>query len=312
MAFAEQDMVDIYNAVGLPEQCRTEDQVGHLLSAVACTFLDTEVTYGHNPMEQERAEWFGTQNYNDGKFVPTLLRLYEGNDAALHGKIDGLAHLAGIFVARQLLGESAFSFSQFIRREVTMLPAGFALDDRVVHLDRPVQSVVEYGPGMHGKHYIDTQAHTLGQRKEPFTYYALTIGPVVGSVLGHYAAVKLGESNPYFKFNRDGMAAGSDRLLQEQWRTGTQGFADIVIASKVHRADPREIAHAISNAHSVLRPNGALLLRGPLAESRHDGREVSIETMLEYADNAGFDPNRAEAGEFEMRTMRGLAAVLYK
>lgn len=87
----------------------------------------------------------------------------------------------------------------------------------------------------------------------------------------------------------DGMAAGSTAIVEAQIQAaGSSEMADIVILSQLTGASYQDTQVGITNAHKLLKPEGALLLVAPEDKFAALPNVVTAGEMLDMAGPAGF------------------------
>jgi len=322
----------IYEATGLPARYMTESFITeNVIPCVATTFSDGEVVLPHSspPEDPVVREHFGTADYAQGTFGPRLRELLEGSDVALQHQVDGLIRFsAGIFARHVVSGvvtlppqkiveimpaliDPAERHDLFITstllgaasiRGWDMTRPSIGFDHRAVALDAEPAVVIDYGPGLQGRHHIERQLAAWQSGQGPYTYLAVGKGPFINEFLQQYWAARLGDDprrvrsvlGRLYIGREDGMAAATTEFVESQRQhTGSSEIADIVVASGVHKAGYDEVGTGLANAHKLLRPGGILLVRAPKAINSEPG-SVPAEAMVDMALQAGFSRDQAQ------------------
>lgn len=116
----------------------------------------------------------------------------------------------------------------------------------------------------------------------------------------------------------DGMGAASQDFIDTQTKhAGSAAIADLVIASGIHTAEHEEVSTALTNAHTLLKPGGALLIRAIRAHNMENEDNVAAETMTDIAYDAGFSRSKSRVVNTRTGSQIGpvvdsLSALLFK
>ena len=296
-------------------------------------------------------EHFGETDYKQGTFGRRLRELIEGHDVPLQHQVDGLIRFSANILAHHavsgtvtlpshrnveilhplvksegvnnpdilLVGAAAMRLG-----DITKPAIGF--DHHTVNLDAEPSVVMDYGPGLQGRHHIDRQLEDLRSGQRPYAYFAIGKGPFANEFLQQYWSARLGDNPAHLRRiigslyigREDGIAAATTEFSEVQKQhTGSSEIADIVVVSAVQTAGHDELDTGIANAHKLLKPGGILLMRAPKAvNSRPDS--VPAESMVEMALQAGFDRNQAQffdvvtGSQAERQEVQTLSAVFRK
>ncbi|MET9263735.1 hypothetical protein [Amycolatopsis sp. NPDC004079] len=304
-------------ASGLPRTyVSTQLLRNYIIPCVQATFSDGELSLLHavetDPVLREH---FGESDFDEGAFGNRLRGLTGASDPKLRYAVDALIRRAGRGLARL-----AVSSPPVLPPEQTVAidaPNGtITFDGQTVSMLRPLEVVVDFGPGVQGRFHIDTQWNDLQNRRRPFAYFAFTRGPFINEFLMSYwleltqdPEIAKQVVGSLYMGREDGMASSSEYLVQVQTgHVGSPEMADLVLASGIYSAGRAELRPAIANAHKILRPGGALLVRSP--ESVDEPEHVDATEMIDLATAAGFRCSDTFQSSYPRRKI--LSAVLRK
>lgn len=343
----EVPVTEIFEALGVPETMCTPEYVEHIVGAAIGEFADGEVEAPHEPLEDAVSRrYYGESHYGQGELGPLLRSALEGNDRALCGKVDSLIrHAARVFAGEVISGASTLPPHENARILPAVLPlpslwseqagnpvlvtaerlhkAGYALldfDGKVAQLAHRPQFVVDYGPGLQGRHKVDAQYQMLMQRHRPFVYAAIGKGPFINEFLQSWWRRRLTPDYESVWFDairgglyigrEDGIAEASRHIVYDHpdYPDGAPPMADLVLASGIHTAGYETVRADIQNAYRMLIPLGALLLRAP-QQKNVEGAEVSIEDMQSMAAEAGFNMRQAQVRDTATRRNEATAPI---
>lgn len=304
-------------AVGLPRSyVSTQLLRSHIIPCVQATFSDGELFRPHavetDPVLRKH---FGESDFNDGTFGNRLRGLTDDGDPKLRHAVDELVRCA----ARDLASLAVSSPSVLPPERTVAIDSSngvVSFDGQTVSVLRPLKVVVDFGPGVQGRFHIDTQWNDLQNSRRPFAYFAFTRGPFVNEFLMSYwreltrdPVIAKEVVGSLYMGREDGMASASEYLVQAQTgHTGSPEMADLVLASGVYSAGREELKSAIANAHKILRPGGALLVRSP--DSVDEPDHVNAAETIALAVAAGFICS--DSFQLSFPKGKGLAAVLRK
>lgn len=163
--------------------------------------------------------------------------------------------------------------------------------------------IVEYGPGITGKKFLDAQLKALDQGIPPFQYVGVSDGPFINEFLNTYLGNNLRKrfgqspseraqmqgilnSGRLLAGREDGMLQATQSLLATQQPGGTSEVSDLLLLTGVHKADPKELEATIKLSPGILKSHGKLMLAAPLG--RPEAGSVSFEDQLRWAEQAGY------------------------
>lgn len=323
------DMVAICEAVGVPyEQLRDHplDELAKL--STQAIYLETEVTISHGGFDPQLHPFFGAAQFNEGSFGRRVRDLLESPlastiDPSLRGQLELLVTNA----ATELAVEVASGKMALTQPLVEITGNTVRFDDAAVELPAAPRMVIDYGPGLQGRFRIKEQAVAFNAERVPYAYAPFSKGLFInqfltdywrctagGVVAGRQMVQALSEEGIFIPRN-DGLGPASTSMIEFMRRAfGSAEQADLILASGIHLADPGELQTGLANAHQLLRPGGALLIRAPKQPAAD---HVCTAEMVAMAQAGGFTPLGMHMVEkSELREGHGLIEVqsvlLYK
>lgn len=314
----EIDVIGVCEAAGWPEDHISRETIAqYVMPCIESTFSDGELVVKH-PVEQDplMREFFGETTFDEGVFGTRLRELLDGEDLEIRGKVDNLIRCSATLFAKHVVtGTVALPNTQNVRinRNPTMQNAFWidpllrldlptlGFDHREITLPHYPEVVVDYGPGVQGRHRIEDQIRDIATGHMPYSHFALSKGPFVNEFLMRYWAARYKDPSVLSQVlgklyigREDGIASASTEMVRiQQERTGTSEMADVVLASGIHAAGHEEVATGITNAYKLLKPNGVLLVRAPKDAVEAKPGSVRAQEMIDTALSAGFERSRA-------------------
>ena len=189
--------------------------------------------------------------------------------------------------------------------------------------DEPV--LLEYGPGVSGKKFLETQLAALQYGLQVFQYIGVSDGPFVNQFLTTYLYRKLEILNDpnvldiatggeLFIGREDGMQQATGAILATPQPSGTHELCDLILLTAVHMADPAELEYVLAQSPEILRPDGKLMLSAPLHMVKE--KMTTFDQLLCWAQQGGYTIEWQKAvntGDHSLNTatVSGLA-VLHK
>lgn len=160
-----------------------------------------------------------------------------------------------------------------------------------------VAVILEYGPGITGKKFLDTQVSALQRNLPPFQYIGVSDGPFINQFLVTYLGDELEksfgrEARPFatsgrlFVGREDGMQQATQELLATPQPSGTHEMCDLILMTGVHEANPAELEYAIRHSPQLLRHDGKLMLSAPIQQVRPSTTPYA--KQLDWAQEAGY------------------------
>ncbi len=160
-----------------------------------------------------------------------------------------------------------------------------------------VAVILEYGPGVTGKEFLDTQLGALRQNLLPFQFIGISDGPFINQFLVTYLGDELEKSfgrearsfatsGRLFVGREDGMQQATQELLATLQPSGTHEMCDLILMTGIHDADPEELRYAIKHSPELLRHTGKLMLSAPIQQVRPSTTPHA--QLLEWAQKAGY------------------------
>lgn len=231
----------------------------------------------------------------------TRLRANARNeDGELHDEFNKLARACG-----GMLAEFVENGQLGVPESATTIPDISAVDkktrvkfgDYLWESPHEVPIVLEYGPGVSGKKFLDQQLHGLARNIPPFQYIGISNGPFINQFLTSYlqkrlvrnfgqAAGEYATNGRLFVGREDGMLQATQGLIKTPQPSGTHEMSDLILMTGVHKADRRELEKTIKLSSQILRPQGKLMLAAPLTSV--EGGSVPFRDQLQWAQEAGF------------------------
>lgn len=190
---------------------------------------------------------------------------------------------------------------------------------------RDTAVILEYGPGVTGKKFLDIQLDTLRlqRRLPPFQYLGISDGPFINQFLVTYLgnrlveqfgpeARQLGSNGRLFIGREDGMQQATHELLATSQPSGTHEMCDLILLTGVHRANPHELQDTIKRSPQLLHPEGKLMLSAPLDEVEEG--VTPFAKQLGWAQESGYVPEWQQTvptgnAALDTNTISGLAVL---
>lgn len=145
--------------------------------------------------------------------------------------------------------------------------------------NHPAGVILEYGPGVGGKRFIDSQLISVALGKAPFQYFAISDGPFVNQFLMSYLGNRLEAAygpgardiaggGRLLLGREDGMLQATDGLLATPQPSGSHEICDVILATGLHEAEAAELEFAIKNSPRLLRSDGEVFISAPTEKVR--------------------------------------------
>lgn len=307
----EVDYPRLFAATGLPEEHNSLELIGHYVTmSTTVEFGNGEFLGQHLPiLDPVLQQHFGVNDFAEGTFGRRLRELFEGEDVGMQHQVDRLVRDAGMQLARDafagLLPPSPPTVTIDVEHSTLLVDR-----DHSVPLAAPPQRVIDYGPGLKGRHHVDRQIQDLQNNVQPYSYFATTKGPLISGFLWEYWAQRIDDHDPEVLESimaslclrrEDGIAAATTATVElHEARGQSTEVADVVIASGVHTAGAEELHTGITNAYKLLNPEGVLMIRAPKKTRDDQPDAVAARDMVDMAHAAGFVASKAQF--FDVRT----------
>lgn len=248
---------------------------------------------------------------NRGEFYDKMTQLFADSKYKSGSEVDEVNKLARecgkIFAGYVLRGDLQPPMS------TTTLPVVSPLDGRtMVQFDQYVWRspyaappvIIEYGPGITGKKFLDAQLNAHDQDMPSFQYVGVSDGPFVNQFLNTYMGVSWSnrlsrqsvakramlkrkiDSGEVFTGREDGMLQATKYMLATPQPGGSNEVSDLILLTGVHKADPKELESTIKLTPRLLRSYGRLMLASPMGRVENDS--VPFQDQLRWAEQAGY------------------------
>lgn len=174
--------VSLVASTGVPEEY-IDDRflVSYVIPAVVEEFSDKEVAIQRPPEEDEvLREHFGTTIYGQGSFGKKIRAMIDGDDLPTKHLADALVRTSASVLAHQAANSGMLALPPANVRLTSNL---LSFDHTITPLPRTPKVVIDYGPGVVGRSFIDSQIRDLSEGIPPFVYIAAGKGPFVNEFL---------------------------------------------------------------------------------------------------------------------------------
>lgn len=146
-------------------------------------------------------------------------------------------------------------------------------------------SIMDIGPGIEGRQFIDLQALLLKQRSV-IQYIPISQGPFVNQFLMIYGQEKFRKDpklprfkavaqNGFFVGREDGMLAALEEILSTPQPAGRHDICDVVICNGLGTANRDEFIEGLKLVPNMIKPEGHLLLGLPIEKIDSQGPTFS-------------------------------------
>jgi hypothetical protein len=176
---------------------------------------------------------------------------------------------------------------------IKIYPEAITIDTNPLVFVRSPSLVIDYGACLNGRGYIGDQIGFVNKHTQPFAYCPLTRTHFINQTLidtydvnyGPGTAQAVLEGHLYIGCE-DGVAAATDEIIRAQKEHDAPvDSADIILCTGTHHIDAASLRHGITNAPTLLKESGALVIRS-LARPAND--EIGTEEVASWAFEAGF------------------------
>jgi outer membrane protein assembly factor BamB len=289
----EADLRVVYHLLGIPHEIVTDETLETLL--LLCftqVFSRGGMAFGHDPYvartHRTHIKLFGHTSLADGHVVQQLTAWRDGMEPC--PEPDAFERVQCWF-AQRLAAQLTQGEVQLTRALERLHPTAQIDGDTLIfgngwreRLDRPIQTVLEYEPGIQGLFLIRQQSTLMrrGSRAPVFSYWTISRDPFLAEFLPSYFLA-------YTQAHTDGQEEGR-RALEQRLYHGMRGRLDVMTAESIRdtqqhgqcsgmhdviiaaspqiaRTDVAELDQALRQSYRMLRPGGALLLGAPVAPS---------------------------------------------
>ena len=246
---------------------------------------------------------------NRGEFYDRMTQLLADSKYQNGPAVDDLNKLARIcgetLATRVEQGDFELPITRTTRPSVSPFDGSTIVqfDQYVWKSPGEVPTVVEYGPGVIGKKFLDAQLKALDQGIAPFQYIGVSDGPFVNQFLNTYLRNNLSKrfeqtpseraivqgilnSGRLFTGREDGMLQATQSLLATPQPDGMSEVSDLILLTGVQGADPRELEATIKLSSQILKSHGKLMLSAPL--DQENSEYVAFQDQLRWAEEAGY------------------------
>lgn len=170
-------------------------------------------------------------------------------------------------------------------------------DEYTWQSNKDVAVIMEYGPGINGKQFLDTQLKALLRSQPPFQYIGISDGPFINQFLVTYLGNRLeglvgkearqfATSGRLFVGREDGMYQATKELLATPQPSGTHELCDLMLFTGVQEANPFELENAIKESKRLLRTDGRLMISAPLRKVA--SKTTPFEEQAKWAEEADY------------------------
>lgn len=317
----DKGILQLCKALGVPDDLITAETTHiHIPNCfiIACTY--GEIQMAHPPLKDQRMkEWFGEQEFGEGRFTRELAPLRDGkrqvNGVNLPAILDSLADLlAESIVARQgpfaFDPPSLFPPAAFIEGSDVVFGGNHGQNRYREHLLLPIRSVLALDPGVPALNHIDqlVQLCVPKAKQDPLFQY-VTINPFfLADLLTTYFNLRcqqiskdrrleklLRERDVFSPIEGDLATATQKMIALRQRRKEPIDCFDVVLYTSYRppRVPLTDAQQVIKNAYDLLHPGGAFLLGFPMtgnAEGHASGSDLA-----RLALQCGFIPHTARS-----------------
>ncbi len=193
----EVDYPRLFAATGLPEDHSAPELIDHyIMMGTTVEFGNGEFLGQHLPISDPvLQQHFGANNFAEGTFGGRLRELFEGTDVDMQHQVDRLVRDAGMQLAREAFAGGLPPSPPTVTIDVQH--ATLTVDrNHTIPLATPPQRVIDYGPGVKGRHHVDRQVRDMNNDVPPYSYFAITKGPLISGFLWEYWAQCIGSHDP--------------------------------------------------------------------------------------------------------------------
>jgi hypothetical protein len=297
------DLAPLYDAIGIPTTHLDSFDIAHqALCATIAHFSEGEINPPAMVTRMASSEPFSGQLFGEitsqqGEFGIRLDALHQGSDPELAQQAASFMELAsGYLVNHLIISQPKLMPPKTVAIASTRhAPTRLDFDNTSSDLYARPTRVIDYGPGIHGAHYIHQQFRDAGKATQPYEYHPSSKGPFVHGALTELAQRLQAATTSWhplqqdafknsLKSRGDGMASASAELAHTM-----EGMFGLAIASMIHTADPEAVETTLYNTFDLLSEQGTLLIRAP-GEPYAD--HLTADNMLEMALEAPFDKKK--------------------
>lgn len=300
-------MAELSRQIGLEElaDLRAEDAAEFMAAAVV-GLADGDFVVTHEPYSGRQAELYGENKLNDGLIAKAVART-----AIENGMNPGPIYDFQGFAATLATDPRSQFASVKTVSSIRIHPEAVTIDGNPLALSQPPKLILDYGACLTGRSYIEDQMRFLNQGRQPFTYAPLTRTHFMNGSLIKTYDVNYGPGtasafirNQLYIGREDGTAGATGEIIKGQQSHGRPTeVADIILCTGAQHASAKDLQKGITNAHTLLREGGMLVVRS-LARPASD--EIGTEKITAWAFEAGFDERNAlhyEAALEQMGTL---------
>jgi hypothetical protein len=231
-----------------------------------------------------------------GNFYAAFLKLTQEaqSDEQLQDEINRLARFCGNVLGVQVARDDIeIPGASRVKPSInTSLKFCLGIGDQEFVIRSNPGIILEYGPGLVGKRFIDAQAAMLKFGITPIQYIPVSDGPFVNQFLMTYSSETFQKNfgkEVASQFSRTGLLAGrEDGMLQaseELVQASQQPMCDVIILAGVHRAEAEELQETLKLVSKLLKKEGVLILSAPIP--RVEQQATTFEEQLIFAREAG-------------------------
>jgi tetratricopeptide (TPR) repeat protein len=314
----DEGLIKLCHSLGLPEGLITGETMSlYLLPCLVQVYTDDEIRTRHAPPDDQRlVEWFGYRNFEEGRFLCELAAIRDGRRSLEGLDIIGFQRaLAASFAHHLATGEG--SFPAFGRATIPALAridgadlffgGNYGQGEYREQMERPIKNVLTLDPGVRAIHTIDQLLRLRANDPASlFRYTTISRHPFIAQALLDYLRLGGGQTDLNDRLAAELEKDGIYQSLEGDLTTITQAIIDekrqrkqsgdsfdIVIYLDLF---PPKLARdsaplVLSNAYTLLRRGGALLLGFPLTENSE--KHITMLELTQMAKPAGFVSGRS-------------------
>lgn len=299
---------ELVHQIGLEELAAIsrDELAADFLPAAVAGLADGDLVVMHAPYTNEKAELYGENHYSDGRVAKAIAQAAMESGMAPGQVYDFQGFAAEYFTQ----ADSPFATDK-TTSTVRVYPDAIMVDGNPLALARTPTLVFDYGACLTGRSYIADQMRFLSQGQRPYTYSPLTRSHFMNQVLintyntnhGSGTAQVVMENRLYIG-REDGIGEATDEVIRAQQSHGAPTeIADIVLCTGAQHASKNDLQRGITNAHTVLKEGGMLLVR---SLARPASTEIGTDTITGWAFDAGFQERDAIRYEAELNQFGSL------
>lgn len=297
------ELAALCDVIGFPRKLFLNPAVVEYVShSLIDVFSDHGLPRGHKEELDDPVlvDWFGASSLTDGRFAQRVEALMNTDDPELRSALLRLQEDAARNVA-PLVWWNDPSYTD-VNEQMPSIGIGCKQSRWVVGFDGigvPLagypQRVIDFGPGIVGRHHIIRQSKMAEMGIRPYEYVPISHRPFINNFLQVQTELALGDPSLLPGWLEMGMlegwdagiAASTTQMIELALAANeSPETADLVLCSQVHMAGLAELTTGIRNAYQLLKPQGTLVVRNP--QSAHRPGWARADELMEAAVAAGF------------------------